>query len=80
MSNRQEKLERNRQEAKRFVDARRELQLKVFEANFQVGLELFENTKDKMSPEEIALVEAEIEKNRALIDEIKSQIDTPAEA
>ena len=80
MSNRQDKLERNRQEAKRFVDARRELQIKVFEANFQVGLQLFENTKDQMSPEEIELVEREIEKNRALLDELKSQIDTPAEA
>lgn len=74
MSKRQEKLERNRQEAKRFVDARREVQLKVFEANFQVGLQLFENTKDKMSPEEIELVEREIEKNRALIDELKAQL------
>lgn len=80
MSNRQDKLERNRREAKRFVDARRELQIKVFEANFQVGLQLFENTKDQMSPEEIELVEREIEKNRALLDELKSQIDTTAEA
>jgi cob(I)alamin adenosyltransferase len=80
VSNRQDKLERNRQEAKRFVDARREIQLKVFEANFQVGLQLFEQTKDKMSPEEIELVEKEIEKNRALMDEIKSQISPTTEA
>lgn len=80
MSNRQDKLERNRQEAKRFVDARREIQLKVFEANFNVGLQLFEQTKDKMSPEEIELVEKEIEKNRALMDDIRSKIDSPTEA
>ena len=74
MSKRQEKLERNRQEAQRFINARREVQLKVFEANFQVGVQLFENSKDKMSPEEIEFVEKEIEKNRALIDELKAQL------
>lgn len=74
LSKRQQKIARRKEEAARFVKARREVQLKVFEANFQVGLQLFENTKDKMSPEEIELVEREIEKNRALIDELKAQL------
>jgi hypothetical protein len=79
-SNRQAKIERNKEEAAKFVAARREVQLKVFEANFQVGLQLFEQTKDKMSPEEIELVEKEIEKNRALMDDIRAQIDSAAKA
>jgi hypothetical protein len=45
----------------------------VFESNFNVGLDLYERTKDNMSKEELALIEAEIARNRKLIDEWKER-------
>jgi hypothetical protein len=73
MSKTQEKRARRAAERDAFIKERRQVQLAVFESNFNVGLEFFENNKDKMSPEEISQIEGEIEKNRKLIDEWKEQ-------
>lgn len=73
MSKTQEKRARRAAERDAFIKERRQVQLAVFESNFNVGLEFFENNKDKMSPEEIAQVEVEIEKNRQLIQEWKDK-------
>lgn len=73
MSKTQEKRARRAAEREAFIKERRQVQLAVFESNFNVGLEFFKNNKDKMSPEEIAQIEGEIEKNRKLIDEWKEQ-------
>jgi hypothetical protein len=75
MSKTQEKRARRAAERDAFIKERRQVQLAVFESNFNVGLEFFENNKDKMSPEEIAQVEEEIEKNRQLIQEWKDKWD-----
>ena len=75
MSKTKDKREARKAEAEAFVKERRQVQMAVFESNFNVGLELYERTKDKMSEEEIKLVEAEIAKNRALIDEWKAKWD-----
>jgi hypothetical protein len=75
MSKTQEKRARRAAERDVFIKERRQVQLAVFESNFKVGLEFFEANKDKMSPEEIAQVEEEIEKNRKLIEEWKEKWD-----
>lgn len=73
MSKRQDKIAANVAEAEAFVKARRQAQIQVFESNFNVGLQLFNESKDKMSAEEVALIEEEIEKNKALIDQWKEK-------
>lgn len=73
MSKTQEKRARRAAERDAFIKERRQVQLAVFESNFNVGMEFFEANKDKMSPEEITQIEEEIEKNRKLIDEWKEQ-------
>lgn len=73
MSKTQDKRAARKAEAEEFVKERRQVQMAVFESNFNVGLELYERTKDKMSEDEIKMVEAEIARNRALIDDWKAR-------
>lgn len=73
MSKTQDKRAARIAETKAFVKERREVQLKVFESNFEAGLELFNNNKEKMTPEEISMIEAEIEQNRQIIENIKKE-------
>jgi len=75
MSKTQEKRARRAAERDEFIKERRQVQLAVFESNFKVGMEFFENNKDKMSPEEVSQIEEEIEKNRQLIQEWKDKWD-----
>jgi len=75
MSKTQDKKAARIAEAKAFVRERREVQLAIFENNFNVGLQLFEDKKEEMTPEQIALIEAEIVKNRELIDQYKAEWD-----
>ena len=56
------------------------MQLAIFQANFDVGMQLYEANKDKMSPEEIELVEIEIQKNKELLEGLKSEIDKATQA
>ena len=72
MSKTQDKKAARIAEAREFVRERREVQLAIFESNFNVGLQLFEDKKAEMSPEEIELIESEIVKNRQLIDEYRA--------
>lgn len=77
MSKTQEKRARRLAEQQAFLKERRETQLKLFEYNFNVGLKLFEDNRDKMSEEEIQAIEKEIEENRALIDKLRRELDGP---
>lgn len=74
MSNRQEKIKRNQEEAARFVSARREVQLSIFESNFKVGLQLLEDNRDKLSEEELATIEAQIKDIESVIEKLRSEI------
>jgi cob(I)alamin adenosyltransferase len=60
-------------EAAAFVRQRREMTLEMFERNFEVGIKIYEDNKDKMSPEEIELLEKEIESARAAVEEYKAK-------
>jgi len=60
-------------EAAEFVKQRREMTLNMFERNFEVGMKIYEDNKDKMSAEEVELLEKEIESARAAVEEYKAK-------
>jgi hypothetical protein len=62
MSKTQEKRERVKAEQQEFIKQRRLQELKVLEAQFELGLKLYEENKDKLSAEEIEQMEAEKQK------------------
>jgi len=73
MSKTQDKKAQRLAEAGEFVKTRRQLQLEMFENNFAVGLQMFEDNKEKLLPEEILLIEKEIENNREAIEQYKAK-------
>lgn len=75
MSKKQDKIAARKAEQHAFLKERRQLQIAVFESNFNVGLNFYQENKDKMSEEEINMIEAEIESNRKLLDELKAKWD-----
>lgn len=80
MSKRQEKIEARKAEQQAFIAERRKMQLAVFQANFDIGMRLYEDNKDKMSAEEIELVEVEIKRNQELLDKLKNEINQGTQA
>lgn len=78
MSKRQEKIARNIAEQQAFIKERRTLQLHAFEKHFEQGLTMYEENKDKLTPEEDAEMQALMEQNKALIEKLKNEIDTVA--
>ena len=80
VSKRQEKIAARQAEAAAFVNERRAMQIALFEQNFETGLKIYEANKDKLSKEEAAILEIEIEKNRTLIEKLKSGLNTATEA
>ena len=80
MSKRQEKAAANQAEANAFLNERRTVQLAMFEQNFETGLRIYEANKDKLSEEEAAMLEIEIERNRTLIEKLKNDLNKAAEA
>jgi hypothetical protein len=80
VSKRQEKIAARQAEAAAFVNERRAMQIALFEQNFETGLRIYEANKDKLSEEEAAMLEVEIERNRTLIEKLKSDLNTATEA
>lgn len=62
MSKTQEKRARRLAEQQEFIKQRRQQELVLLEMQFQRGVELYEANKDKMSEEEIAIMETEKQK------------------
>jgi hypothetical protein len=60
-------------EAESFVKERRKRNLEIFESNFEVGLKIYEQNKDKLSPEEVAHMEVEIERQKEILEEYKAK-------
>lgn len=73
LSKTQEKRAKRKAEAEEFVRERRKSQITMFEHNFDTGMRFYMENKEKMSEEEQALIESEIEKNRKLIEEFKEK-------
>jgi hypothetical protein len=80
MSKTQDKRAQRKAEQQAFIAERRKMQLALFKANFDVGMRLYEANKDKMSPEEIALVEEEIKKNRELLEKVEREANPGTQA
>ncbi len=80
MSKRQEKIAAKQAEAAAFVNERRAMQIAIFEQNFETGLKIYEANKDKLSEEEAAMLEVEIERNRTLIEKLKNDLNTATKA
>lgn len=79
-SKRQEKTFARQAAATEFVNERRTIQIAVFEQNFETGLRIYEANKDKLSKEEAAMLEVEIERNRSLIEKLKDDLNKATEA
>ena len=73
VSKTQEKRAARLAEAEAFVKERRERQIAIFESNFEVGLKVYEDNKDKLTPEQVAQMEEEIERNKTFIEEYKAK-------
>ena len=82
MSKTQDKRTARIAEAAEFIKERRTLQYRVLKANFDTGVHMYEANKDKISPEEQALLEAEMAKQWELLEKLKKDfgIDGPDES
>jgi hypothetical protein len=73
MSKTQDKRTERMQEAENFVKARHANQLAIFESNLLAGQQLFESNKEKLSAEEILVIEKELEDNQALLEKLRKE-------
>ena len=64
MSRRQEKIAQRLSEQQEFLKARKTVQLALFENALEVGLKVYEDNKNRLSEDEIAKIEAQLEENR----------------
>lgn len=78
MSRRQEKIAQRLNEQQEFLKARKTVQLALFENALEVGLKVYEDNKDRLSKDDIAKIEAQLEENRQLIVKLRSEIDPSA--
>jgi hypothetical protein len=69
VSKRQEKIEARRSEQQAFLKARERYNMAVFMQAQELGKQLFEAGKDKLTEGQIAMIEAEMADNQKMIDE-----------
>lgn len=80
MSKTQDKKEQRLKEAHEFVAERRKIQLAMLEQAYQIGLKLYEDNKDKLSPEDAAQIERMRDDQLATLERLKSELNTGTEA
>lgn len=73
MSKTQEKRAQRKAEQEAFIKQRRVDQYTAFQANFDAGLKIYEANKDKLTLEQIAELDAEIERNLEQLKEFKEK-------
>jgi hypothetical protein len=78
MSKTQDKKQARADEAAAFVAERRKIQLAMLEQNYEMGVRLFLDQKEKLSPEEVEQIEAMMVEQRKSLDAIREQINTGA--
>jgi len=78
MSKTQNKRQERAREAATFVAERRKIQLAMLEQNYEMGVRLFLDQKEKLSPEEVEQIEAMMVEQRQSLDAIREQINTGA--
>ena len=80
MSKTQNKKQERLREAASFVAERRAIQLQILERNYEIGVKMFLDQKDKLSPEEVEQIEAMMTEQRASLDKLHEQINPRTEA
>jgi hypothetical protein len=80
MSKTQDKRALRKAEQQEFIRARRIQQLYLFEQALEAGVRVYETNKEKLSETEIEAIEKQLEENRALVDKLRSEIDSPTKA
>ena len=66
-------------EQQAFLAERRAMQISMLEQNYALGVKLFEDNKEKLSEDDLKLIETEMAKQREVIDKAKAEwgIDEP---
>jgi hypothetical protein len=80
LSKTQAKRAQRKAEQQEFIRARRTIQLAMFEQALEAGLAVYENNKDKLSAEDIAKIEAQLEENKQLIEKARNELDSATQA
>ena len=80
MSKTQNKRQERLREAATFVSERRDIQLQILEQNYEIGVKLFLDQKDTLSPEEVEKIETMMAEQRAALDKLHEQINPRTEA
>lgn len=74
MSKTQDKRKMRNKERIEFLLERRKVQLAMFEQGVAVGLKLYEDNKDKLSPEEVKQLEEMRLENERLLGQVREQV------
>lgn len=79
MSKRQEKIQARKEEQQAFIQQRRAKQIALLEQNYAAGVQMLEDSKEKLSQDDIKLLEKEMNDQRSFIDKIRAdwKIDGP---
>ena len=80
MSKTQNKRQERVREAAHFVSERRTIQLQILEQNYEMGVKLFLDQKDTLSPEEVEQIEKMMTEQRAALDKLHEQVNPRTEA
>lgn len=80
MSKTQEKRAKRLAEQQAFIMERRRLQLHILEQNFEIGVKLYQDQKDKLSPEEVEQIEQMMAEQREALDKLHEQAYPSTEA
>ena len=75
MSKTQNKRQERLREAATFVSERRDIRLQILEQNYEIGVKLFLDQKDTLSPEEVEQIETMMAEQRAALDKLHEQIN-----
>jgi hypothetical protein len=80
MSKTQDKRKARIEESKAFVQERRQLQYEILKNNFDIGVKLYLDNKDKMSEDEINQVEGMMVEQEAALERIRLEAYPSTEA
>jgi hypothetical protein len=80
MSKRQEKIKQRIEARAEYIIERRKVQLSIFESNFEAGVKMYEDNKDKITPEQAAVLEKQMEENRELLEKLRDEAYPRTEA
>jgi hypothetical protein len=80
MSKRQDKINQRIADSKDFMRERRKTQLIMFEQNYETGLRMYEQNKDKLTPEQISILEKQLQENKEILDRLRDEAYPRTEA